>query len=531
MEILIHRIPKLNLNKAEKYAFISALLCGLFLYNKWITELIINPDVLLNGIVYKYGMQWEDSLGRIGLKPVAYMKGLFVLPGFTALICIILNAAVASILCRIFEVKKEFVAAGIGLLLCCSPSFCEMMTYYYCSDAYMWACICSVLFVFFTGRKEQFRFCVFGVVILAISLSLYQAYLGTAISLSVYYLLFLVLIKKKEFKALVISICKMCVSGISGILLYLGVFSLHCIVSGRSANDRIGKMGSFPLNNLVSLIKQSYGAFYEYYVGNAKFHHVFMGWGRINLLLIAFLYIVILWRLISEKGISVKVRLLGILLSLIIPLCVMSVCLYANSVSIYGVTGILMVPHINYIYIFLLILLFGKTAQNRMPDYLFNVIGVILTISISFVLILYTQAYAASVEQDFNQADTVANIMVNKLSELPEFQPGMKLAIFGDYREGNFPRCGSGSWEPTELEDIVKGTGVEWGCFWPDEGGREGCWLSFLAYYKGCWFTEIEDGAEMAEIKKTKAFENMSVFPHEGSVMTIGDTAVVKLSD
>ena len=90
----------IGISVAEICAFVSSLVFGLALYNKWITKLIINPDVLLNGIVYKYGMQWEDSLGRIGLRPVVYMKGLFVLPGFTALITIVLNAAAAALLCR-----------------------------------------------------------------------------------------------------------------------------------------------------------------------------------------------------------------------------------------------------------------------------------------------------------------------------------------------------------------------------------------------------------------------------------------------
>lgn len=534
MQAVISRIFVQDLNRSDKAAFVSALLSGLVLYNKWITRLIINPDVLLNGIVYKYGMQWEDSLGRIGLRPVAYMKGLFVLPGFTALLCIFLNSIVALLLCRLFSIKKTWVAVCAGIILCCSPSFCEMMTYYYCSDAYMWACICSVLFVLFAGKKGNVRFCVAAALLLALSLSLYQAYLGTAVALSLFYILFSALVRSKPFKDIVYSFFRMCVSGVSGILIYLVTFWIYCVLNGANPSERIGGMGSFPANRIVMLIKQSYGAFYNFYIGNAKFYHKFMNWGRINLALIVLLYAVIIWKTIYKRNeIQMKLAAFVIILSLLIPAGIMSICIYASTVSVYGVTGILMIPHINYIYVFLMAMLFedSPAGPGKKAAALFRGAGIVLTAAISFVLILYTQAYAASVEQDFNQADTVAGIMINRLSELPEYRPGMKLAVFGDYRDGNFPRCGSGSWEPTELEDIVKGTGVEWGCFWPDTGGREGCWLSFLAYYKGCWFTEIENGEELESISKSEEYNNMAVFPLDGSVRMIGDTAVVRLAE
>ena len=502
------------------------------MYNKWITKLIINPDVLLNGIVYKYGMQWEDSLGRIGLRPVAYMKGLFVLPWFTAIISIVLNAAVAALLCRLFEIKRIGVAMAVGIVLCCSPSFCELMTYYYCSDAYMWACLCSVLFVYFAGKKSGAGFNILAVILLSVSLTMYQAYLGTAVTVSLFFLIYLAVVELKPIKELLHSLLRLSVSGIAGIILYLGVYGLYRNFSGADSSERIGGMGTLPVDKLILLIKQAYGAFYTFYVGNAKFYHQFMKWGTVNLIIIAFLYLVIAWRMICKrKKLGIPGCVFVTLISLMIPLGIMSVCVYAYTANIYDVTGILMVPHINYIYVFLLCMLFCGNDGDGISVKVFRYTGSLLTALIAFILILYTQAYAASVEQDFNQADTVSDIMLCKLSDLPEYSRGMKLAVFGDYRDGNYPRCGSGSWEPTELKNIVKGTGVEWGCFWPNTGCIEQGWIAFLAYNKGCLFTEIEDTTELNRISESDEYRNMQVFPLEGSVAMIGDIAVVKLSE
>lgn len=522
----------IGISVAEICAFVSSLVFGLALYNKWITKLIINPDVLLNGIVYKYGMQWEDSLGRIGLRPVVYMKGLFVLPGFTALITIVLNAAAAALLCRLFEIKKNAVAVAVGIILCCSPSFCELMTYYYCSDAYMWACLCSILFVYFAGKKSGAGFSILAAALLTISLTMYQAYLGTAVTVSLFFLIYLAVVELRPIKDLLRALLRLGISGAAGILVYLGAFGIYSYLSETDSSERIGGMGTLPLDKLILLIKQAYGAFYTFYVGNAKFYHQFMKWGTVNLVIIAFVYLVIAWRLLCKrKEIRIPGCVLVIIMSLMIPLAVMSVCVYAYTADIYDVTGILMVPHINYIYVFLLCMLFCGDDTGGIPTGVLRYSGSLLTALITFILILYTQAYAASVEQDFNQADTVADIMLCRLSELPEYRHGMKLAVFGNYRDGNYPRCGSGSWEPTDLENIVKGTGVEWGCFWPNTGCIEQGWISFLAYNKGCWFTAVGDDADMNRLSESDEYKNMKEFPLEGSVGMIGDTAVVKLSE
>ena len=517
--------------KNESMAFLSAVISGILIYIKWITGPLVNREMLLCGTLYKYGWQWEDSQGRPLLRYLSAITGDFVLPGLSSIICIVLTGVLAIMLVRLFEIKSSPACIACGFILCISPSFCSLMCYYYCSDAYMLACLLSVLFVMLAAQEKIWK-CAVAAGVLFISLNIYQGYLGTAITLSVFYLIYITVVKHYTIKEILRTFIRLCVSGVAGIVCYIVVFKIYCAVTSAEASSYRGfdKMGTLPLGELDTLIKRAYGTFYDYYISDNLFDHSFMGWGLINLAIVLFLVLTIAIKVIRErKQHTIWTMAAAAFFASVIPLAVMSIAVYGYGANLYGSTAAIMIPHLNYIYIFLIAMLLNYGGEKEKADRIYRGAGCVLLAAISFVLLLYTQIFATCADQELRQTSTVADQILVALRELPEYKAGMPLVVIGDFHEGNYPRYPLYP-ETTLLHEVVRGTEIYSGCIHPDYDSRMYCWINFLGFYKGAVFSEYDE-TKLEELTNSDEVKNMPILPAEGSARMIGDTAVVKLAD
>lgn len=499
---------------------------GIALYFPMITKWLCNPDAVWQGIVYKSGYGWENTLGRIGLEKFNKLKGFFIYPSAQTIWCLLLTALIAVLLYKLFEVKNALYGGLIGVLLVCSPSLCSTLTYYYTADAYMTAYLFAVLFVVLLAKGRGIASLLSAVFLLACSVALYQAYVGSAIALCLLYLLFLLVEKREGWRKALWTGGRFLIGGVSGVAFYLLLYRVYCIVNHivPEANRGFDSMGKIPLGRLPELVGQAYRYFFDYFFTDALYNNSWHYRGKCNVA-VAILFIVVMAVLAVRKkqykrAAETVMAAFGLLL---IPLAFMSIVIMAPEVSITEVTGILMLPHMNFIYIFLIVLAEGNAEK---PRYFWPVkwLTVLLCGFMGLTLGMYTQVFQNCMELELNRSCALGQRMVAEIEDLPEYEAGMKLVIGGTAERGNFPRS------YPELYYVVKGTAVEYGFFWDSFNGRQGCWNEFLRQYIGVEY-RVCGQEELQSIFASEEYAGMPVFPEEGSVRMIGDCAVVKLSE
>ena len=509
-----------DLFKISVFTFVLGILVYIQLITQWLT----NPDGVWNGILEKQGFNWEDSLGRVGLRMIGRAKGFFLYPALQTIFCLFLLSLITIMLCEMFEIHQQLWRIVLGFLMVCSPSLCNMFTYYYTADAYMIAYFLSVLFVYILANNVSKRNVFYAAVLLACSLSLYQAYLGTSITLCLIYLLYGLLTKNEGWRRTLYQGGRFLISGFLGTLLYLLVYKCLCNFTGivPTAERGFASMGRIPAARLLSLLKQAYIYFIDYYFTDDLYNNSWNLRGVCNLLIFLIIFIIVavlLW----EKRNNRETILLVILGMLLLPLAFMSIVVMAPDVSIADITGILMIPHMNFIYLFLIVLVSGMSSTAVVKIYM-KWSSLVMLLYMSFTLIMYVQIFQNCMRLELNRDYALAQRVVERVESLPEYHQGMKLMIGGKAEEGNYPINYLG------MEDVLQGTIATQGHFGDSINGRQYCWILFIKNYLGITYY-VCDSSEVNIIMESEEYARMPIFPEAGSVKMIGEYAVVKLSN
>lgn len=506
--------------------FIFTVCAGVILYFKMLTTWLTNPDGVSMGLVVRNSFLWEDSLGRIGLQVPGRLRGGYVFPAFQTILSIFMVAFIAILLYKLFEMKHVLWGVLIGALLICSPSLCSTLSYYYTSDSYMLAFLCSVLFVYLLAKHKGLFPWICAALLLTVSLSLYQAYLGTAVTLSVLYLLFLLLCRTPSFREILVKGGQLLSAGIAGTVFYLIVYKVYCHFTGIVASPYRGfdNMGHLPLRDLGKLFMEACKGFYHYFLTDRLYNNSWFFRGKVNLLFLLLLFALIICTIIYRQlYLDIKKLALILLLSALLPLAFMSIMIIAPEASIYEVTGILMLPHMNFLFIFTLVLAASYEGKTPHLKDIFQWLSLFVCGAAVYILIIYTQIFQNCMEMSLNTTYGLACRMEERLEELPEYQPDMGIMIGGRPENGNYPLI------YPEMYAVVKGTAAPYGYMWDDINGQQKCWKRFFKQFLGVNYN-VCPLSDAEEILGSAEYQNMPIFPSEGSVKIMGEYAVIKFS-
>ena len=214
--------------KEERKLLFFTFVLGCTLYLRMIVQWLANPDGVWQGLVYKPGYAWEDMLGSMGLGMFNRFKGYYQFPTLQTLFCIFTAALTAVLLCSLLEIKKhpwDYIAGG---LVVCSPSLCSTLTYYCTADAYLLAFLFSVLFVWCLAKGDTWKSYAVAVFLLAASACIYQAYIGSAITLCLLYLLLNIMRNTVPPRNLLGKFFRFLTAGACASALYLVSYKLVC---------------------------------------------------------------------------------------------------------------------------------------------------------------------------------------------------------------------------------------------------------------------------------------------------------------
>lgn len=509
-----------NLVEKWKDGYLFIFVGGVFLYLQTAINLLANPDAIWNGLFYKTEYSGENGLGRWGLRYLAKLKGYTINPTLVTIFSIFVLSLIVMLLCRMFDINDAFYTLLIGIVVIASPNIANTLTYYYCSDFYIVAYFLMVLSIYYVWRKDGIVSYMLPAVMIMISLSLYQAYIGVAMLLSLMVLLISLLDHQKKVADILKLALKLGAVGGGGVILYLLSTKIMQKIQGFALTEGRGfsKMGKIEFAQLPMQLAQCYQNFFDYFFKCTLINNRWLGRRYINLFIFlsffVFLFILLKQNEIYKEKSRIAMISVTILLS---PVACLIMNIVAPEVSIHSSTGILIIPAMNYIYVIWIMMavkvIRGNIKFLWVKKWSVRVLGACL----AWILILFVSVFPNCMMIGLQKTCAVAREIAYDVDRIENYE-NYELVIGGLVDLGN-----------EKLYDIVKGTVATYGAVW-DTNGRNGCWDGIFRYYcnKDYQFCDYE---EYLEIVDSDQYRKMALYPEQGSLAVTDKYIIVKLSE
>ncbi len=252
--------------KAKGYfpVFATSLIFSIVLYSCLMAKGLVNQYDGIWNYSYKFAGTFELSLGRWLLAFADKVwKGLHIDP-VTSVITLIFCVLGMILLLDIFQVRGYISYLICGLFLS-NVVVCNTLSYRYTSASYGMAFFFSMLAVFMMVKsKAGFADILMGAVSIAVSMGLYQAYLGCTCVVCLGYFMFLLKEQKIRFSTIGHKLFKCILTFVSGGVLYFLGLRFFLIKNGVVMSSYRGGDSASLLNTIVKLPVSALKAYQEF---------------------------------------------------------------------------------------------------------------------------------------------------------------------------------------------------------------------------------------------------------------------------
>lgn len=381
------------ITKDNKFLFLLTIFILFVVHLPLFYKNIISADILLNNYLYK-GYSWEISLGRFGLYIVGLIKSYLNIPCIDLVISFVIISISSILLIDLFDIKSKLNKTLFILFICVSPVVSATLLFNYCSIGYLISFLCGILSVYiFYKVNNKFSKYLIPIILIVVSLSMYQAYLSLIITFFVIYNIKLLL--DNNFKYM--EFFKYLICLVIGVILYfitmkLSLYVFHISISNYSNADKIG------INTLIIIpdkIIDSYKFFYNYYFTDSIMKNTYMHNNYLNLL-VFILLVINLFIYFYKSSTDRKNIVIIILLLLLLPIFLNSIIFVIND------SKLQLLMSMSYIMVIVLLL----SINNFKIKY----ISLIILIFLLRNYLIQDQATYLSLEHTFNTYYNVIDI-------------------------------------------------------------------------------------------------------------------------
>jgi len=378
-------------NKKKYFIIISTFILLLLIHLPLLTKNILTADVLLNNFYYK-GYSWEISLGRFGLYIIGLLKGFMSTPLIDLIPSFIITSIITYFLIKLFDIKGSINTIITILIMVLSPIISTIFVFHYCAIGYLIAFLCGVLstYIFYKSKNKYIRN-IIPIIMIIISLSMYQAYLSLIITTFVLYNIKLMLEKKYKYK----DVLHYLVLLIIGIVIYfilmkLTQFIFHIDPSSYSGADSIG------INTILSMPSKfisSYKLTFEFFFKDTIIKNSYFKNYIYSIILFILMIIFTIKKIIKNKIKLSNIILITILI-LLLPVFLNSVIFVVNE------TKLQLLMASSYIILPIFILSFNE-------EKIFKLILIIVFTLLLRTYYIQVESTYKSLENTFNSYDLV----------------------------------------------------------------------------------------------------------------------------
>ena len=506
----ISRVLKRPVPKTAYAAFLTALLTGVLTHLYMLTNKFPNWDDLPN--IDRYGA-W-DILGRWLLPESHRLFAKYSTPALNGTAAICLYACAAALIVIMLRIRSMSCAALAGALLVTFPSLTSNMTFMFTVADYALAVLLACLGVYLTHR---FRFGFpAGIILLFLSMGIYQAYLPLAASL------FLLVLAADILDGE--SLRRLLTRGAVFFLTLAGSAVWHALyirTLDLSEYRGMDQVGGATLARMPVTVLRAYHRILQFFV-TAPPSYVTAEGRAVNILLLvltAALLAAVVFQARRSLG-SAKIMLLCLILFLL-PLAASLVYVMAPEVQ---KASTLMILSYCAVYLLPVLLL----SRVRLTERSYPALGLSLGVFFLLCAVCYGNFKMANEAYfrtgiAFNRIENYYSRILVRLEETDGYRYGDPVEIIGD------------SWpDPHVLSaDMMSGTrfadleglAIESGIF------TSGTRRYFLRTYFGLE-TGLDDGESAYwRLHDSGEFRDMPIFPAAGCVRQIDGVWVVKVED
>ena len=501
-----HEIGNCVVNYAKKEYKLIILVAiisfgfGMIAHGFGFSNLILSHDSLY--------IRQGDRFGQLGigrfLQPVyVYLfRGIIVTPYLITLFAFCFLVLTNLVVIVILDIKEfASIILTCGLMVTNLVVTLLIATYVNYVDLFMLSLLLSVLAVFVTYRYKHGV--VTGIVLLVLSMGLYQAYIQVAVCLFLFLILRLILRKEEIRKVLQTGIKYISVL-LSSLILYYVVWKFLLFVTGTHASDSyngITGVGHYEgIGAISSLLGQTYWFVGKTFLFPKNFHS-----NLVSVLNVCIIVLSLIW--VIRYALQRKVR--G--WSLFVLIVVMAIFPFGIGVVYFISKGLmhdLMIYSFFFVYIFALVGI--KRSRSRLVVRF--AIGVILFCNVVFANQIYVKKHL-----EFEGSLAVMARVLDRIEQVPEYVAGVTPVIFvGDINNGPL------AVKRAAFSHFYDGTGL-------------GYYYS-LTYDTYAYATEILGyplirGDISKEFVEQDVIDRMEYFPALNSCQLVDGVIVVKFSD
>lgn len=505
-----------NLNKQNKteliFCFAVTFILGLAAHLYAFMHSMFSHDSLNAFVAGTVENQSKISVGRFMVPVIrSITRGSIALPwviGFLALIYVSLSV---FLIIKIFNVKSKIGIILISGIMATNVTVsASAATFIHELDINMFALLLSCTAVYFWQKNEKILWLISGVVLLTLSLGIYQSYFQVAITLMIMASI-INLLDGKNFREVFIrglkGIAMLIVSGI----LYFVSYNLVLKFSKIELNDRVNVLSSSSVS-FMSNIKM-----FLFYVVNKIISPCAAlpskAMGIINIFLILFTLFLVVYNIFKLGKNKAKEKILALILCALIPLAVDIISFFVD-----GVVHTIMIYSFWFVYVFSVVIFTRNSELFNKKNIINNIAFLLVGIFVWNNILIANTCY---LKKDFEQTATLSVMtrVIDDMEDIKGYIPGKtKVKIFGDIDCFETP-------EPFKKTnqlfgmDINNTVGNLWGKSWSYCAVE-----AYFRYYLNYPINFCDDiKAGNPEVK------SMPCYPDKGYIKIIDNTVVVKL--
>lgn len=406
--------------KIRKYALplVSALVFGLLAHGYAFTNKLLNADEI--SALFTKGA--TITSGRWGLVLSSYVLPDYSMPWIFGLISLVLIACAACLIVSVFEIKRPLLQAALAGAILSFPALVGNFSFMFTSSAYAVAILCAAASVWFFEKGGRIRR-VLSVLLLALAMGIYQAYLSVASGLFVLLMLKRLMDDDSSVKEVILK----GLSYVAMLLISLGFYYAVtyvvelCSESGYQEYEVYAKAGFFKSLRLAytSFIR----SFTDGYFGfvNSKLSaavHVLLGAGSVLGLL----------RCLTARKQGLKL-VLGLVLLAIFPLSLNCIYLIASVDIIHSLVLF------SFICVYVLAAMVADRVELGRHICLRDVSALALAVII-MGNIFYANKIYLKMQLQYENAYAFYNTLMAQIMDTPGFEEGTVIDFVGNDASG-----------------------------------------------------------------------------------------------
>ncbi len=504
--------------KEHSILFVTGLIFSYVIYNMLITNSLVNSNDGLWEYSYYTAGKWSLSLGRWFWLYLDRMRFGISTEPLTSLIALSLFSAGFVFIADLFEAGNKKVKYLASMLFLSSTAVCMSLSYRFMSPTFGLAFLFSVLAVWILVKwQSKIVSVVVGGGLLALSMGLYQAYIGCTCTLLVGYFLFALGKEENKWTDILKMAGRALIMAIVGGVFYITALKLHLKVFQVEMSDYNGANTYSAWHMIKSLdgsIPNTYRVFSRYF---------FQNYFKLNVLqdkylfyiIFAVVLLVFIWGLVKVFKQSKIKAVLYLLFVLMIPIASNAVLLVATQAW----TALLMTAPMALCFpVFILLMNTTDTSKHRIPYKLGFVI---------MLVALYGNIYQVQIDQEAMLEGkiatvTMANDIIHDLNDAGYLEDDRYYCFLG-------VPAGNEMFGTSPIYYMANGDAF-FGAWWRDYNCSRRSWQGVFTYLCG---TDIHvcDNAGYQTVITDERVAQMPVYPQEGYIQKVGDIIVVKVSE